>query len=165
MSVSGQVESVSDYRDRTPLFPGTSCPSLSPSGSGSGDRDHPFGPPREREGEGEEGEGGGDRLDQLHLILGVIGTPGPEDVRAIGDPEKENFLLHQMPFRTPQVRVVCLLVVCGSLLRCSLLYAVCCALYAMCYVLSALCCACIILAPPPCCRSWRRSSPGPLLPP
>jgi serine/threonine protein kinase len=127
------AESVEDYQDRTPLFPGTSCPSLSGDGldAASSSSSSPFsssffaqqsqeaaggagaaggggeGGGGEREGGGGEGGGGqeteGDRLDQLHLILDVIGTPAEEDVRALQHPQKESFLLECMPRRAPQV--------------------------------------------------------------
>jgi len=58
-----QEGSVPSYQDRQPLFPGGSCYPLS-------------------------GEGGtvktDERLDQLNVILGVIGTPDPEDIESIG---------------------------------------------------------------------------------
>ena len=58
-----QEGSVPSYQDRQPLFPGGSCYPLS-------------------------GEGGSvktdERLDQLNVIFGVIGTPDPEDVESIG---------------------------------------------------------------------------------
>lgn len=88
------VENVADYRDRTPLFPGTSCPSLSGDGI-----DDPFsssafvGQPKETE---------ADRLDQLNLILDVVGTPDEVDVRAMCSPEKQNYLLECIPRRKSQ---------------------------------------------------------------
>ena len=58
-----QEGSVPGYQDRAPLFPGGSCYPLS-------------------------GEGGSvktdERLDQLNVIFGVIGTPDPEDIESIG---------------------------------------------------------------------------------
>jgi mitogen-activated protein kinase 1/3 len=61
--LSMQEGSVPSYQDRQPLFPGGSCYPLS-------------------------GEGGSvktdERLDQLNVIFGVIGTPDPEDVESIG---------------------------------------------------------------------------------
>jgi mitogen-activated protein kinase 1/3 len=58
---SMQEGSVPSYQDRTPLFPGGTCYPLS----------------------GETGVTD-ERLDQLSVIFGVIGTPSPEDVAAIG---------------------------------------------------------------------------------
>jgi serine/threonine protein kinase len=92
------AESVSDYSDRTPLFPGTSCPSL----SGGGLDDHPFSSSHFPQ-QGKETEF--DRLDQLNLILDVIGTPDEEDIKAIQNPEKERYLMDSMPYRQPQVCV------------------------------------------------------------
>ena len=61
--LSMQEGSVPGYQDRAPLFPGGSCYPLS-------------------------GEGGSiksdERLDQLNVIFGVIGTPSPEDIKSIG---------------------------------------------------------------------------------
>lgn len=58
-----QEGSVPSYQDRQPLFPGGSCYPLS-------------------------GEGGSvksdERLDQLNVIFGVIGTPDQEDIDSIG---------------------------------------------------------------------------------
>ena len=59
--LSMQEGSVPGYQDRTPLFPGGTCFPLS----------------------GETGVAD-ERLDQLSVIFGVIGTPSPEDVAAIG---------------------------------------------------------------------------------
>ena len=56
-----QEGSVPGYQDRTPLFPGGTCYPLS----------------------GESGLAD-ERLDQLSVIFGVIGTPSAEDVAAIG---------------------------------------------------------------------------------
>jgi len=61
--LSMQEGSVPDYQDRAPLFPGGSCYPL------SGDT-----------GNIEDDE----RLDQLSVIFGVIGTPNVEDVESIG---------------------------------------------------------------------------------
>ena len=58
--LSMQEGSVPGYQDRTPLFPGGTCYPLS----------------------GETGSY--ERLDQLSVIFGVIGTPSPEDIAAIG---------------------------------------------------------------------------------
>lgn len=59
--LSMQEGSVPGYQDRTPLFPGGTCYPLS----------------------GETGVAD-ERLDQLSVIFGVIGTPSQEDVAAIG---------------------------------------------------------------------------------
>mmetsp|Transcript_15826 Transcript_15826/g.26470 ORF Transcript_15826/g.26470 Transcript_15826/m.26470 type:complete len:507 (+) Transcript_15826:128-1648(+) len=88
------VESVADYRDRTPLFPGTSCPSLSGDGI-----DDPFSSAAFM---GQTKETETDRLDQLNLILDVVGTPDQADVRAMCSPEKQSYLLECMPRREPQ---------------------------------------------------------------
>ncbi|KAG7371748.1 protein kinase domain containing protein [Nitzschia inconspicua] len=56
-----QSESVPDFEDRTPLFPGGKCYPL------SGDADTE------------------ERLDQLSVIFGVIGTPSKEDLRDLGE--------------------------------------------------------------------------------
>jgi mitogen-activated protein kinase 1/3 len=100
------ADSVSDYRDRTPLFPGTSCPSLSGDGL-----DDPFAPSSffttAASGGENQSQGGRetehDRLDQLNLILDVIGTPAQEDVHALQDPGKESYLLEALQRREPQV--------------------------------------------------------------
>jgi mitogen-activated protein kinase 1/3 len=55
-----QQGAVPGYQDRTPLFPGGTCYPL--SGETAVD----------------------ERLDQLSVIFGVIGTPSPEDISAIG---------------------------------------------------------------------------------
>ena len=55
-----QEGSVPGYQDRTPLFPGGACYPL------SGDTDN------------------AERLDQLNVIFGVIGTPSEEDIATIG---------------------------------------------------------------------------------
>lgn len=59
-----QEGSVPGYQDRKPLFPGGTCYPL------SGDLD------KIKDDE---------RLDQLSVIFGVIGTPSAEDIAAIGD--------------------------------------------------------------------------------
>jgi mitogen-activated protein kinase 1/3 len=61
-----QEGSVPGYQDRTPLFPGGTCYPLSGEGSIKTD----------------------ERLDQLNMIFGVIGTPSPEDIQAIGKANK-----------------------------------------------------------------------------
>lgn len=55
-----QEGNVPGYQDRRPLFPGGACYPL------SGDAD------------------ASERLDQLNVIFGVIGTPSKEDIEAIG---------------------------------------------------------------------------------
>lgn len=62
--LSMQEGSVAGYQDRKPLFPGGTCYPL------SGDLDKI---------KTEE------RLDQLSMIFGVIGTPSPEDIESIGN--------------------------------------------------------------------------------
>lgn len=62
--LSMQEGSVPGYQDRVPLFPGGSCYPL----SGEGDS-------IKKE----------ERLDQLSVILAVIGTPLPEDVESVGN--------------------------------------------------------------------------------
>jgi len=62
--LSMQEGSVPGYEDRVPLFPGGSCFPLS--------------------GEGDSGKSN-ERLDQLSVILGVIGTPLAEDIDSIGN--------------------------------------------------------------------------------
>jgi mitogen-activated protein kinase 1/3 len=62
-----QEGSVPGYQDRTPLFPGGTCYPL--SGEGAGIKTD-------------------ERLDQLNMIFGVIGTPSPEDIQAIGKANK-----------------------------------------------------------------------------
>ena len=61
--LSMQEGSVPGYEDRTPLFPGGTCYPL--SGEGASVKND-------------------ERLDQLSVIFGVIGTPSPEDIAAIG---------------------------------------------------------------------------------
>ena len=62
-----QEGSVPGYQDRKPLFPGGTCYPL------SGDLDKI---------KTEE------RLDQLSVIFGIIGTPSEEDIRSIGDADE-----------------------------------------------------------------------------
>lgn len=64
--LSMQEGSVPSYEDREPLFPGGSCFPLSG-------------------GEDEELLSANHRLDQLSVILGVIGTPSAEDIASIGN--------------------------------------------------------------------------------
>ncbi|KAL3915072.1 MAG: hypothetical protein SGARI_008269 [Bacillariaceae sp.] len=59
-----QRESIPDFEDRTPLFPGGKCYPL------SGDADTE------------------ERLDQLSVIFGVIGTPSKEDIDEVGKAEE-----------------------------------------------------------------------------
>ena len=61
--LSMQEGSVPGYEDRTPLFPGGTCYPL--SGEGANIKSD-------------------ERLDQLSVIFGVIGTPSPQDIAAIG---------------------------------------------------------------------------------
>ncbi|CAM9339477.1 unnamed protein product [Chrysoparadoxa australica] len=61
--LSMQRESVPKYQDRLPLFPGKSCFPL------SADMPTTY----------------ADKLDQLNVIFGVIGTPPEEDVAALGE--------------------------------------------------------------------------------
>jgi mitogen-activated protein kinase 1/3 len=61
--LSMQEGSVPGYQDRTPLFPGGTCYPL--SGEGASVKTD-------------------ERLDQLSVIFGVIGTPSQEDIAAIG---------------------------------------------------------------------------------
>jgi mitogen-activated protein kinase 1/3 len=60
--LSMQEGNVACYQDRKPLFPGGTCFPL------SGDREMKK----------------DDKLDQLSVIFGIIGTPSPQDVAAIG---------------------------------------------------------------------------------
>lgn len=60
--LSMQEGNVEGYQDRKPLFPGGTCFPLSGEGKLTSD----------------------DKLDQLSVIFGVIGTPSKEDVEAIG---------------------------------------------------------------------------------
>uniref|UniRef100_K3WG42 Mitogen-activated protein kinase n=1 Tax=Globisporangium ultimum (strain ATCC 200006 / CBS 805.95 / DAOM BR144) TaxID=431595 RepID=K3WG42_GLOUD len=61
--LSMQVESCPRYQERVPLFPGRSCFPL------SADRPTTY----------------SDKLDQLNVIFGVIGTPNEEDIGALGE--------------------------------------------------------------------------------
>ena len=63
--LSMQEGNVPGYQDRTPLFPGGSCFPLS-GDAGSSVND--------------------ERLDQLSVIFGVIGTPSEEEIAALGKP-------------------------------------------------------------------------------
>jgi mitogen-activated protein kinase 1/3 len=79
-----QSESVPDFQMRAPLFPGASCPSL--SGDGLTD---PFNTSN-FVGHGTETDY--DRVDQLNLILDVIGTPSEECIGSVRNPTTEKFL-------------------------------------------------------------------------
>ena len=93
------MESVPNFHQRTPLFPGSSCPSLSGDGLESED---PFSLSSSNfPQQGKETEY--DRVDQLNLILDVVGTPSEEDVCSVGNPTTEKFL-RGLPKRPPQVR-------------------------------------------------------------
>lgn len=61
--LSMQVESCPRYQERVPLFPGRSCFPL------SADRPTTY----------------SDKLDQLNVIFGVIGTPNENDIGALGE--------------------------------------------------------------------------------
>lgn len=62
-----QEESVPSYEDRVPIFPGGSCFPL------SGDS---------------EALTSDERIDQLSIILGVIGTPSEDDIASIGNAQE-----------------------------------------------------------------------------
>jgi len=66
--LSMDKESVNSYRDRAPLFPGSSCFPL------SADNDRTY----------------KDRLDQLNVIFNILGTPAEEDISHLG--EVRNYL-------------------------------------------------------------------------
>ncbi len=74
--LSMQEESVPGYEDRVPIFPGGSCYPL------SGDI---------------ESSNANERLDQLSVILGVIGTPPPEDIASIGNANEYIKTLRKSP--------------------------------------------------------------------
>ena len=84
--LSMQPENVRDYRNRKALFPGSACPSLSNDGLKNSAR----------------GESRGDRYDQLSVILDLIGSPSPEDVDMITDPQIRLFLRNE-PILKPKV--------------------------------------------------------------
>lgn len=88
-----QAESIPDYQNRSPLFPGTSCPSLSRDASD---------PRTIGEQQRFERETRSDRYDQLNTILDVIGTPLDEDINEIGNETTESFL-RSLPHRQRQV--------------------------------------------------------------
>lgn len=87
-----QAESVPDYQNRAPLFPGTSCPSLSrdPADNKSSKNKELF-----------TRDTRSDRYDQLNTILDVIGTPADEDIVEIRNESTEDFL-RTLPYRQPQ---------------------------------------------------------------
>ena len=87
-----QAESIPDYQDRHPLFPGSSCPSLSVDVNGGSSSSASRA----------AGERPMDRYDQLNTILDVVGTPSEEDILATRDSETINFL-RSLPTRPPQV--------------------------------------------------------------
>jgi mitogen-activated protein kinase 1/3 len=91
-----QAESVPDYQNRAPLFPGTSCPSLSRDPADSNAI-------RGLDSKGLTRETRGDRYDQLNTILDVIGTPADEDIEEIRNEATEKFL-RLLPYRRPQVQ-------------------------------------------------------------
>lgn len=86
-----QAESIPDYQDRHPLFPGSSCPSLSVDANDT---------PATPKGIGREKPL--DRYDQLNTILDVVGTPSEEDIVATGDPSTISFL-KSLSVRPPEV--------------------------------------------------------------
>jgi mitogen-activated protein kinase 1/3 len=94
-----QAESIPDFQNRTPLFPGTSCPSLSRDPS---DTIASHSKCKGNGGSGLSRETRGDRYDQLNTILDVIGTPADEDVEEIGNESTIQFL-KSLPYRQPQV--------------------------------------------------------------
>jgi mitogen-activated protein kinase 1/3 len=94
-----QAESIPDFQNRTPLFPGTSCPSLSRDPSDAIATRLP-------DTKGVTRETRGDRYDQLNTILDVIGTPSDEDIQEIGTESTIEFL-RSLPYRQPQVSANC----------------------------------------------------------
>ena len=85
-----QYESIPNSHSRKALFPGSSCPSLSgdglhdPFSSNSGAETHY------------------DRVDQLNIILRVIGTPDEEELRSVTNPEAKRYL-QRLEKQSPQV--------------------------------------------------------------
>ncbi|CAJ1953041.1 unnamed protein product [Cylindrotheca closterium] len=75
--LSMQEGNVPGYQDRTPLFPGGSCYPLSGEGATVND----------------------ERLDQLNVIFGVIGTPSTEEIAALG---KANEYIKTLEFKKPK---------------------------------------------------------------
>ena len=72
-----QEGNVPGYQDRTPLFPGGSCYPLSGEGATVND----------------------ERLDQLNVIFGVIGTPSEEEIAALGE---ANEYIKNLEFKKPK---------------------------------------------------------------
>jgi len=72
-----QADSVRDYRQRAPLFPGKSCYPL------SADIPTCY----------------SDKLDQLNVIFNVIGTPSPASIAAMGDAQR---YLRNFPPKSPK---------------------------------------------------------------
>ncbi len=82
--LSMQQESVRTCEERLPLFPGSSCPSLSGTAASSlGDSEF-------------------DRQDQLSTILAVIGSPSEDDIGSLSN-ELARSYLRSKPFLMPQV--------------------------------------------------------------
>ena len=73
-----QEGSVPSYEDRVPLFPGGSCFPLS----------------------GDSTSKSSDRMDQLSVIFGVIGTPSNEDVESIGNANEYIKTLKKSPSKS-----------------------------------------------------------------
>jgi mitogen-activated protein kinase 1/3 len=89
-----QAESVRDYQDRSPLFPGSSCRTLSTDGK---PRPENFFSKKSSAMYGENRTVDNDMTtfdpsDQLCIILEIIGSPSEEDIAAIGDIDTEEFL-------------------------------------------------------------------------
>jgi mitogen-activated protein kinase 1/3 len=78
-------QNVRDYKDRRAMFPGSACPSLSNDGLKS-----------------DRGESRSDRIDQLSMILDIIGSPSQEEIEAIDDPHIRQFMRDQ-PYIAPKV--------------------------------------------------------------
>jgi mitogen-activated protein kinase 1/3 len=75
--LSMQEGNVPGYQDRTPLFPGGTCYPLS----------------------GESASVNDERLDQLNVIFGVIGTPTQEEIEALG---KANGYIKSLESKEPK---------------------------------------------------------------
>jgi mitogen-activated protein kinase 1/3 len=73
-----QEGSVPSYEDRVPLFPGGSCFPLS----------------------GDSNPKASERLDQLSVIFGVIGTPAKEDIESIGSADQYIKTLKKSPSKS-----------------------------------------------------------------
>lgn len=82
-----QAESVRDFQDRAPLFPGSSCRTLSTDGL-----QKPENFLSKRSQNYNFNSSAFDPSDQLCIILNIIGSPAEEDIAAIGDPETEEYL-------------------------------------------------------------------------